>query len=108
MWQWLRATCVPLYDTYWTVRGWEEFEVMFGRKPFATFADAGEDSPASDYRSLLAAEFDQTIIHFGEGRRNPATIACMIAELEQKLATRLGITLPDPPATRARTGPWGI
>jgi hypothetical protein len=35
MWIWLRANCVPFYDTYWTQRGIGEFERMFGRKPFS-------------------------------------------------------------------------
>ena len=34
MWIWLRATCLPFYDLYWTARGAVEFEEMFGRPPF--------------------------------------------------------------------------
>lgn len=110
MWKWLRATCVPLYDTYWTIRGWKEFEIMFDRKPLECFLEAGINGRAlaDDYRDLMENEFARTIIHFGEGRLNPSTIACIIAETEEKLASRHGIALPDTPATRARQGFMGI
>src|SRR5204862_5768142 len=44
MWLWLRATCISFYDTYWTQRGIEEFEKMFGRKPFSNL-DESKVSP---------------------------------------------------------------
>ncbi|MDT7786730.1 MAG: hypothetical protein QOF58_5149 [Pseudonocardiales bacterium] len=91
MWRWLRATRAKSCDTYWTIRGWEEFEVMFGRKPLACFTDAGDLT--TECRELAADEFAKTVDRFGEGL-NPSTIACMIAEIEKKLADRHGITLP--------------
>lgn len=33
LWIWLHVTCVPFYDTYWSIRGSFEFEQMFGRRP---------------------------------------------------------------------------
>ncbi len=96
MWRWLRATGVSSPDTYWTMRGWEEFEVIFGRKPLEIFREAGVDhhSLKAECRALAADEFAKTVVHFGEGRLNPSTIACVIAEIEKKLADRHGITLP--------------
>lgn len=110
MWRWLRATCVPLYDTYWTTRGWEEFEMMFGRKPLQCFREAGVPSRelADEYAALLENEFTRAVIHFGEGRLNPSSIACVIAEAEKKLALRYEIKLPDPPTARARQGFMGL
>ncbi|WP_045309411.1 HNH endonuclease [Lentzea aerocolonigenes] len=92
LWRWLRATRTESTDTYWTIRGWEEFEVMFGRKPLSCFTDAGDLT--TECRELAADEFAKTVDRFGEGL-NPSTIACMIAEVEKKLAQRHGITLPD-------------
>ena len=83
MWLWLRATCISLYDTYWTQRGIEEFEKMFDRKPFSNL-DESKVSP-NEALGLLRQEFDQTTVHWGEGRLNPSTIACVIAEIEEKL-----------------------
>ncbi|KOV79101.1 hypothetical protein ADL03_38160 [Nocardia sp. NRRL S-836] len=97
LWRWLRATSVPSHDTYWTIRGWAEFEVIFGRKPLECFKEAAVDHGAlnAECRALAADEFAKTVVHFGEGRLNPSTIACVIAEIEKKLADRHGITVPD-------------
>ncbi|WP_330278058.1 hypothetical protein OG205_21755 [Lentzea sp. NBC_00516] len=43
---------------------------------------------AADFADALDREFEKAIIHFGEGRLNPSTIACVIAEAEKKLADR--------------------
>jgi hypothetical protein len=83
MWVWLRATCGSFYDTYWTQRGFDEFEKMFKRKPFSSL-DASKVSPEM-VNELLRTEMRNTTIHYGEGRLNPSTIACVIAEVEEKL-----------------------
>ncbi|SDK42067.1 hypothetical protein SAMN04488074_105403 [Lentzea albidocapillata subsp. violacea] len=96
LWRWLRATSSSANETYWTLRGWEEFEVIFGRKPLECFKEASVDHRSLDAecRALAADEFAKTVVHFGEGRLNPSTIACVIAEIEKKLADRHGIKLP--------------
>jgi 5-methylcytosine-specific restriction endonuclease McrA len=35
MWIWIRAYATSFYDTFWISRGMEEFEKIFGRKPFS-------------------------------------------------------------------------
>lgn len=96
MWRWLRATCVPFYDTYWTFRGMQEFETLFGRRPLSGLGtDEGHNSLGDEFSELLAAELRRVVIHFGEGRLNPSTIACVMAEVEQTVAHRRGITLLD-------------
>lgn len=83
MWIWLRATCASFYDTYWIQRGLKEFETMFKRKPFSTF---NQDKIDFDkVFEMIGIEMKNTIIHFGEGRLNPSTIACVISEVEEKL-----------------------
>ncbi|MFI6100504.1 HNH endonuclease [Lentzea sp. NPDC051213] len=96
LWRWLRATSVSSPDVYWTMRGWKEFEVIFGRKPLECFEEAPVDHRAlnAECRALAADEFAKTVFQFGEGRLNPSTIACVIAEIEKKLANRHGIRLP--------------
>jgi hypothetical protein len=110
MWRWIRATCVPLYDTYWYIRGCEEFEVMFGRKPFGWLTHLAAEVPGlfDEQQDLLDAEYSRVVIHFGEGRLNPATIACVLAEVEKAMAARHDVTLPAlPPPIRARGGFMG-
>jgi hypothetical protein len=34
MWIWIRSTCLPFYDTYWHWRAQQEFQLIFGRRPF--------------------------------------------------------------------------
>ncbi|MDX8146189.1 hypothetical protein SK854_29035 [Lentzea sp. BCCO 10_0061] len=77
---------------------------MFDRKPIECILEAGVDGRAlaADFADALDGEFEKAIIHFGEGRLNPSTIACVIAEAERKLADRHGVTLPEAQAVRAR------
>ncbi|MBC3926696.1 HNH endonuclease signature motif containing protein [Undibacterium sp. CY21W] len=91
MWIWLRASCLPFYDMYWTVRGAEEFENMFGRLPFSTseFSKDMKDVAVE----LLRTEIGRATIHWGEGRLNPSTIASIFALVEEKL-TGLEIKRP--------------
>lgn len=88
MWLWLRNTCVPFYDTYWTHRGFEEYGRIFKKKPFSNL-DKTEISN-DEVNKLLSAELDKITWHFGEGRLNPSTIACIIAEVESKLEAKYG------------------
>jgi len=86
MWIWLRATHSPRYDSYWTIRGEEEFKRMFNRKPFTYINE--DRINMDDLRELANDEFKKTIIHFGEGGLNPSTIACIFAEIELKLKSK--------------------
>lgn len=90
MWIWLRAHRVKSYDVYWSERGEEEFERMFGRKPFLGVGLT--DAHLVLAETYLIEELESTIVHFGEGRLNPATIACVMARVEERLT---GSTLGD-------------
>lgn len=87
MWIWLRTNCVPFYDMYWTTRGIQEFEKMFGRKPFvsAEFTDLAEERA----QELLREEMHKATVHFGDGLMNPSTIACIFALIEQRITGQL-------------------
>jgi ribosomal protein L37E len=96
MWIWIRATSVPMYATYWIIRGHFEFEQMFGRLPFDEIALSEEEQQL--FEELFREELQQTIIHFGEGMINPSTIACIFAKVEEKFTGKL-------PALRSQK--WG-
>src|SRR5439155_8317306 len=66
MWIWLRATSVPLYDTWIWSRALQEFEKMFGRLPFA--GDDVDELMNSDWQSIVRQEWKNAVVHFGEGR----------------------------------------
>jgi hypothetical protein len=90
MWIWMRTTCVPFYDLYWTTRGVQEFEKMFGRKPFTTLAV--DPVSEEDALGLLREEIKKAIVHFGEGRMNPSTIASIFALIEERITRHIPST----------------
>jgi hypothetical protein len=92
MWIWIRATCVPFYNMYWTARGAEEFEEIFGRPPFTgTNFDKNLRDAAL---KLLHSEIASATVHWGEGRLNSSTIASVFAMVEEQL-TGLPVVPPD-------------
>lgn len=96
MWIWLRSTCVPFYDTYWSIRASFEFEQMFGRLPFR---DIGlNEKQLQLVEQFMMEEIKDITIHFGEGRVNLSTIACIFAKVEEKFTGQL----PTPPDLK-----WG-
>jgi 5-methylcytosine-specific restriction endonuclease McrA len=83
MWLWLRSRSVSLYDTAWIIRGLEEFERIFKRKPFDGMELA---SIFPVFRRSLEKFRRKAIIHFGEGRLNPATVAWVISQIESDIS----------------------
>jgi len=64
----------------------DEFERIFNRKPFA---DVSEDFSLDKIKQILSIHMGTVIHHFGEGRLNPSTIAWILAQVEQQLASDL-------------------
>jgi ribosomal protein L37E len=84
IWRWLRAHAVPMYDTYWTIRAFDEFDKLFKREPFADISSEFSDKKI---RELLSIHMRDVIHHFGEGRLNPSTIAWILAQVEQRITS---------------------
>jgi hypothetical protein len=83
MWFWLRSRAVPFYDTEWIISGLEEYQRLFGKRPFT-----GSNSlDVSKLKSAIRDFRRQAIIHFGEGRPNPSTLAWVIAKVESDAIT---------------------
>jgi hypothetical protein len=94
MWIWLRATCCPFYDRYWTERGVQEFEKMFGRAPFATAEF--ETTTERQALELLREQMRTVTHHFGDGRLNPSSIAAVFALVEEQISGHLPVNVPRP------------
>jgi hypothetical protein len=77
---WLRRYAVSLYDTDWIIRGFEEFERIFKRKPFV---GVNEDIPEAKIFEALKKYRQRAIIHYGEGRPNPSTMAWLFSQIEK-------------------------
>lgn len=87
MWIWVRAHGTAFYDTYWTIRGMEEFEKMFQRKPFINI-DNTNISPEEVNKALQEA-IQTATFHFGEGGMNPSTIASVIYLVEEQFLKKI-------------------
>jgi len=83
MWIWIQSQRAVFYDSFWTIRGIEEFERMFGRQPFSETTLVKVTPSEIIQRAIKTAT-----IHFGEGRLNPSTIAFVLRTAEE-LATEL-------------------
>jgi len=85
MWIWIRAHGTSFYDTFWTLRGEQEFELIFGRKPFS-----GVDLEAVSQEAIndaMQEAMRSATIHYGEGRMNPSTIACVLHQVEETVTS---------------------
>jgi HNH endonuclease len=83
MWHWIRATKQPLYDTYWTQRGFDEFARILGRQPFEGLSPITFD----EIQPLLRAAMQDAEFHWGECGMSPSTIAAVLADIESRLRT---------------------
>ncbi len=93
IWIWLRANAFPFYDSSLYFRAVIEFEHMFGRPPFEGMSEDQLRAARDEVMKII----DSTIVHWGEGRRNPSTLACIFAKTEEALT---GVH-PEP-----RRGSW--
>jgi HNH endonuclease len=90
IWFWLRSRAVPLYDTEWIISGLEEYQRLFGKRPFS-----GPNPPnVSELKHVFRKFREQAIIYFGEGRPNPSTFAWVIAKMEDEAGAHLASPSP--------------
>ncbi len=75
-WEWLKAHKSPFYDTYWTIRGMKEYNVIY-KETFEEIAMRLKIEP-EEFEAFLKEQKNFVTIHFGEGRLNPSTIAGII------------------------------
>jgi hypothetical protein len=92
MWLWLRSRAVSLYGTEWIMRDLEEFERSYGRKPFKNLE---QNLIQENIISLIRKFKSKTIIHFGEGKQNPSTVAWIFAQIEKESAKLAKATVHD-------------
>jgi hypothetical protein len=85
IWIWLRRYAISFYDTDWIIRGCEEFERIFRRKPFAGLTVNVSENKIIE---ALKAYRQKAIIHFVEGRPNPSTVAWLFSKIETELTSR--------------------
>ncbi len=72
-WDWLKAQKESTYDTYWTIRGLNEYEDVYKENVESIFIELGVKP--DEFTNYLNNQGKFVTIHFGEGRLNPSTIA---------------------------------
>jgi HNH endonuclease len=82
MWLWLRAHAVPFYGTYWQERGFKEYELIFGEKPFLGLTHSDELMQSAT--KILKELFPKTSRHWGQGKLNPSTVAWVLRQVDQR------------------------
>lgn len=81
MWQWIERTNSGMYDTYWTLRTFTEFEMIFGRKPFSV----GEFKEIENIHVIIKETLKgYAIAHYGESGFNLSTLVSLIKKLEDE------------------------
>lgn len=73
MWDWLKAHKTDFYDTYWTLRGMEEYKFIYGKSLEQEFEQLGIKQEEASL--LLRNKMNEASWHFGRPRMNSATIA---------------------------------
>ncbi len=80
MWVWLRAHAVPFYGMYWYQRGLQEYEFVYGKKPFSLIENPEELMPK--IQSAMRKYIRGTSTHWGQGKINPSTMAWVLHKVE--------------------------
>ena len=82
IWKWIESDHGIMYDTYWILRAFAEFEKMFGRKPFSV----GRFKKVKNISKIIEKKMQDTaIVHYGESGFNTSTLASIIKKIEDNL-----------------------
>lgn len=102
IWVWLRAHAASCYGTYWQIRGFEEYELVYGSKPFAGLADQPE--LVDRMRAAMKKHLRSVSTHWGQGKLNPATVAWVLRQVESACRNDANPSVEARP-TAGREGP---
>ena len=107
MWDWIKAYKVPGYETFWFVRGREEYEFIYRRgfieDMYRIFKKANitDEAVVSKKISEIYGEASaKASNHFGQPDFNTATMAGIYRMLIKQLASDLNVDLDDCPELR--------
>jgi hypothetical protein len=83
MWDWLRAHAVSFYGTYWQARGFREYELVYGEKPFSGLD--WTDEMIEEVKGMVKALMPCTSRHWGQGKINPSSVVWVLRQVDQKV-----------------------
>lgn len=118
MWDWIRAYGVPFYETFWNIRGMQEYKFIYHKSLSDEISDIlcqANISPDDERAGRLIKENLQSVhdkgsIHFGQPYLNTATMAGLYRMMLKHLAETLGVCFPVAAADegKPRTPWWSI
>lgn len=83
MWDWIRAYRTPLYDTFWVIEGFKEYEFIYGKSVIEEIIESNIFDEEI-FNKQLKEEFRNTSMHFGHSYLNRATVAGLVRMVLKK------------------------
>lgn len=99
MWDWIKAYKVPFYDTFWSIRGMQEYRFIYKKSIREELKHLGMDDPESiekELKQILSEVNQEASVHFGQPYLNTATVAGMYRMALKKLAEKRNLPFPSP------------
>ena len=96
MWDWIRAYGVPNYETFWTIRGMQEYRFIYKKSPMEELVLLGITDPSQiwdEYLNVMDEVQLQASNHFGQPYLNSATLAGLFRMALKRLAIKRGKNL---------------
>ena len=117
MWDWIRAYGVPLYGTFWIIRGMKEYQFIYHKTIRQELTDvlmcAGVP-PDSEEAINVARAYTQEMcrqasVHFAQPYFNTATLAGIFRMLLKAFAQKYGVAFPIPSQNQSAPPiPWWV
>jgi hypothetical protein len=86
-WDWLKAQKATFYDTYWILRGMQEYSKIYKEEITESMLRLNNLTHEA-FSAFLKEQTNFVAIHFGEGRLNPSTIAGIMRSFIKQKGTK--------------------
>lgn len=115
MWDWIRAYGVPLYGTFWSIRGMKEYQFIYHKTIRQELVDIlMRAGIAPDNKEVIKVTegymremCQQASVHFAQPYFNVATIAGIYRMMLKALAKKYGVSFPIPTENESTSRtPW--
>ena len=81
MWEWIKATKVPFYDTFWAKRGLDEYEKTYNQN----ICDHLKNVSVKKIKIATRKSFENATVHYGVGNYNTSTLASVVKNIVKEL-----------------------
>ena len=84
MWDWIKATKVAFYDTFWVQRGVEEYEKIYNTNIINDLKNFNL-TDSEKIKIVVKKSFENATVHYGSGNYNTSTFASIIKNITKNL-----------------------